>query len=98
MTLIKTLFNNPETHAFQAMFVNKIIIQIREIEGSAFPPEKEKYILAFVVQGCFSLIREWINSGFDLPSNEITDLIIQLYTASLTINIGMEKMTGGDQR
>lgn len=69
-----------------------------EYPGSAFPPEKEKYILAFVVQGCFSLIREWINSGFDLPSNEITDLIIQLYTASLTINIGMEKMTGGDQR
>ncbi len=81
-----TLFNNPEAHAFQTMFVEKIKEQIKEFETNDFSPVKEKYVYIYTMQGCFNLIREWINSEFDLSSNDVAELIIQLYTASLSVD------------
>lgn len=80
-----TLFNSDETKAFQMMFVDSIINHIKETVGEGLPTVRGKYVYAYIMQGAFNMIREWINSEFDLASYEVAKLMVQLHITSLGV-------------
>ena len=82
---VKVLFNNPDAHAFEDLFIDTTMAKIKETEGSGPPKKNGKYIYAYVAQGCYNLVKEWINADFDIPSNEISKLILKLYQSSIRI-------------
>ena len=76
--LFRVLLNNRECPSIQPTFVRMAVhyLQIRlKFQGN----EKiAGYANSFLVMGCLSVITRWIDNGFDMPCEEMAELIFNL--------------------
>lgn len=76
--IFRILLCQPENAGFQSVFIEKTMGHVKSNLPSICSMETEKYVYGFVMHGCLQIIREWISSGFDLPENEMADIIYTL--------------------
>ena len=86
--VFQVLLVNPEAQTFQTMFAQSISAQLSSRLRLTCPPNLEKHILTFLVQGCASIVRSWIEEGLMLSDAEIAKLLFSLSGAALTPYLG----------
>lgn len=67
-----------ENSSFQELLVETAAGYVKLNVPELSDANNEKYIYVFLMQGCLHLLKEWINSGFDIPTKEIAELIFKL--------------------
>ena len=81
--LFQLLLCRSENLSFQTNYVNQTIPFIKanvEIHSSE---AKAKYIYRYLVLGSLSMIQQWIESSFDLSTEELANIIYQLADRAL---------------
>ncbi len=84
--IFHTLLCCQENITFQTLLTDKIMEHVKSNVSYTCSTEKEKYIYTFIMQGCVHILKEWIDSGFDLPDAEIAEIIFKLSDQSLKNN------------
>lgn len=76
------LVDNSDPH-----FRRKLRSAAMELAETAFdvdiPPEIRSNVYRYIVSGCIELLAEWIQSGYELPTKAMCDLLIRLSEGSL---------------
>ncbi len=81
--VFQVLLCHQEAQTFQALFARNITAHLKSRLHFSCKPEVETYIFSFLVQGCASILRDWINNDFDVSGDEIASLIFTLSGSSL---------------
>ena len=83
--IFKMLFCQQENASFQTLFLDNTMKHIRESMFHSCPAKLSNYVYCFILQGCSHMIQEWINSDFDISSQELAKLVFQLSDKSMTL-------------
>lgn len=76
--IFRTLLCVQESFSFQSTFVEASFINLRQILPLDYPELARPYIYDFLIMGCLSVIKRWINSGFDMSCKDMASLLFQL--------------------
>jgi AcrR family transcriptional regulator len=80
--LFGILLYHPESQSFQRILSERMI----EILQTNLPlnntAAEQKYVYGFLVQGCMSMLRTWMDADFDLSSRELAELMFRLSDAA----------------
>lgn len=72
------LLCQPETEDFQKKILGKIEVNVRNSVPEMLDNKNAKYLFTFVMHGSLSVLRTWIESGFDTNTKELAGLIFAL--------------------
>ena len=81
--LFRTLLCQPSREAFQRRFVTESLLSVQQ--GIVFDTEepRRKYVYAFLLNGSLSIIRAWVEAGYDLTDQQMADVIFHLSDKAL---------------
>lgn len=74
----RTLLCHQESPSFQSTFVETSLLNLKLNLSLNCPESVADYVYKYLIMGCLSMIKQWIESEFDLPSREMADLIFRL--------------------
>ncbi|MDD6193430.1 MAG: TetR-like C-terminal domain-containing protein [Lachnospiraceae bacterium] len=74
-TTFGILLCQSENKAFQQGIMNSVQKHVQSIIPAYYENDKEQYIYTFIMYGSLSMIVDWINSDFNIPSRELAKLI-----------------------
>ncbi len=76
--IFEILLCQQETEDFKEKFINKVLEQLKGQISINCTARLEKYVYSFLLHGCIHIIIDWITSGFDISSREVSELIFRL--------------------
>lgn len=77
-TLFRTLFVSGQDEEFQIEFIRFSIEIIRDRLPEYGDSIAENYVLTFLMYGCVHIIREWVESNYNLSARNLAKLIYNL--------------------
>ena len=81
--LYQLLLCRSENLSFQTNYVNQTLPFIKANVAIHSSETKAKYIYRYLVLGSLSMIQQWIESGFDLSTEELANIIFKLADRAL---------------
>ncbi|MGI6315962.1 MAG: TetR/AcrR family transcriptional regulator [Christensenellales bacterium] len=84
-TLFRVLLCQKDRDSFRNRFVKESLLFVKP--GIVFTLEEpqRKYVYAFLLHGSLSVICTWVESGFDLPPEQVAEMIFDLSDRSLLV-------------
>ncbi len=76
--LFGTLLCRQESLSFQTAFVDTAFLHLRHSLAIHASDAVVGYVYNYLIMGCLSMIKQWIESGFDLSCEEMAELIFRL--------------------
>ncbi len=83
--LFRVLLCQKDRDSFRNRFMEEALLFVRDGIVFELDEPRRKYVYAFLLHGSLSIIRTWVESGFDLPPGEIAALIFGLSDRSLLV-------------
>ena len=75
----RALLTFKDSEIFIQRFSRDVIYSLKPyLSGLNMPEEKKDYYLYYVMVGSLAVIREWITSGFRIPTNEMAELLYRM--------------------
>jgi len=76
--VMRTLLCRQASQSFQNAFLAKVFEHLQHSLVLSCEQPVTGYVYRYLVMGCLSMIKQWIESGFDLPADELASLIFRL--------------------
>lgn len=76
--IFQTLLCHQESLHFQSAFVKTSFQNLKQNLPLDCSEQVRDYVYYYLIMGCLSIIKKWIDADFDMPSGELTHLIFQL--------------------
>lgn len=76
--IFRTLLCRQESLSFQSAFVETSFLNLKLKLSLNCPESVAGYVYNYLIMGCLSMIKQWIEAGFDLSSKDMADLIFRL--------------------
>lgn len=83
--LFRVLLCQKDRDSFQNRFVAESLLSVKPGIVFELDEPQRKYVYAFLLHGSLSVIRAWVEAGFDLPPEQVADLIFELSDRSLWV-------------
>jgi AcrR family transcriptional regulator len=76
--IFKTLLCRQESQSFQSAFIEASFLNLKlNISLNCIEPVSG-YVYNYLIMGCLSMIKQWMESNFDISSKDMADLIFRL--------------------
>jgi len=72
-----------EGRSFQTRVTEYVVLHLQGVLSFTFPKERQKYIYAFLIQGCVSVIRQWLADDCDISCENMSKLLFDLSAGSV---------------
>ncbi len=82
--IFNILLCKQENTNFQTKFITETMESIKINISFSCPQESEKYVYSFLMQGSMHIIKQWIQSNFDITSKQVASLIFELCSHSIS--------------
>lgn len=76
--IFRTLLCRQESLSFQAAFVEASFLNLKLNLSLNCSESVAGYVYNYLIMGCLSMIKQWIEAGFNLSSKDMADLIFRL--------------------
>lgn len=76
--IFRTLLCRQESQSFQASFIEAAFLHLKLNLDFHCPEEVAGYIYNYLIMGCLSMIKQWIEADFDMTSSDMAHLIFRL--------------------
>ena len=83
--LFRVLLCQKDRDSFRNRFVEESLLSVQPGIVFDLDEPQRKYVYAFLLHGSLSVIHAWVESGFDLPPEQVAELIFDLSDRSLLV-------------
>lgn len=83
--IFRTLLCSQENNTFQSTFIKASFENLQQNLPLRCSENISAYVYNFLIMGSFSIIKKWIESGFEVSSKETANLIFHLSNRAITI-------------
>lgn len=83
--IFETLLCRQENLAFQAQFIEKSLGNLQIKLSPACSEPVLGYVYDYLIMGCLSMIKRWIESDFNMSSFELADLIFRMSDKAVSV-------------
>lgn len=71
----RTLLCKSESKSFQEKLIELVVKAVKSSAPIDLEPQKKDYLFTFIMYGSLNVITEWIDNDFNMPENELAELI-----------------------
>ncbi|HWT74144.1 MAG TPA: TetR-like C-terminal domain-containing protein [Mobilitalea sp.] len=90
--IFKTLLCHQENLSFQSTFIDATIKNLKFSLKLNCPENISYYIYNYLIMGCLSIIKQWIEADFDLSCEYLANMIYQLSDKAASIYVTDDKL------
>lgn len=83
--IFRTLLCREESLPFQSAFVETSFFNLKLNLSLNCPESVVGYVYNYLIMGCLSMIKQWIESGFDMSDKDMADLIFRLSDGAASV-------------
>ncbi len=76
--IFRTLLCRQESLSFQSAFIEVSFLNLKLNLSLNCPESVAGYVYNYLIMGCLSMIKQWIEADFDMSSKDLADLIFRL--------------------
>lgn len=76
--IFRTLLGRQESVSFQSAFVGTSFLNLKLKLSLNCSESVAGYVYSYLIMGCLSMIKQWIEADFDLSSKDMADLIFRM--------------------
>ena len=83
--IFRTLLCREEGLPFQSAFVETSFLNLKLNLSLSCPESVLGYVYNYLIMGCLSMIKQWIEAGFDMSDKDMADLIFRLSDGAASV-------------